>query len=130
MGTEPAYVLGIDGLPLGSAVAVAIAGSLHSTFILAAPGPRTAGLSQRVKQAVADAETRLGGPPTEVRLVLVDDDGDGSEVDEATQWLAQRNIRFWALDLVGPDGVATPNSTDAEAQRARSVSRAVEAALW
>jgi len=126
----PAYMLGIDGLALGSAAAAAAHGTIRATFSLRATSSRAGGLSQRVQLAVGEAEAELGGPPAEVRLVCIDDGGDGSEVALASEWLADRGIVFRVLDLIGPDLTLPPPSPDPDSQRTRSLARASEAALW
>ena len=129
--TGPApYMLGIDGLALGSEAAAAARGTIRATFSLRPTSSRAGGLSQRVQLAVGEAEAELGGPPAEVRLVCIDDGGDGSEVALAGEWLAGRGISFRVLDLVGPDLTLPPPSPDPDNQRSRSLARASEAALW
>ena len=130
MEDGPAYVLGIDGLPLGSAAAAVTRGAIRATFNLPTTSSRAGGLSQRVRSAVSEAEARLGGPPDEVRLVCIDDGGDGSEVVLAGEWLADRGIPFRVLDLVGPDLTLPPPSPDPDNAQTRSLARASEAALW
>ncbi|MDH5290874.1 MAG: hypothetical protein OEY41_12835 [Acidimicrobiia bacterium] len=128
--TCPAYTLGIDGLALGSAAAAATDGTIRATFSLGVTSSRAGGLSQRVQLAVGEAEAELGGPPAEVRLVCIDDGGDGSEVALAGAWLADRGIPFRVLDLIGPDLTLPPPSPDPDSQQTRSRARASGAALW
>lgn len=130
MVSGSSYVLGVDGLPLGASAAAAIDGALRATFALPGPGAALSGVSQRVQAAVAQAEAELGSIPTEVRLVCVDDGGDGSEVALTRHWLAERGIAFRVLDLVGSEGALPLPSIDLTAQDARSLARASEAALW
>ena len=124
------YVLGVDGLPLGRVAAVAVDGAIHSTFALPSSNARSGGLSQRVQAAVSEAQTLVGSLPAEVRLVCIDDGGDGSEVALAADWLATRGVGFQVLDLVGAEGPVPPPSQTEAAQQARSASRACDAALW
>ncbi len=126
----PAYMLGIDGLALGSAAAAAAQGTIRATFNLRTIASRAGGLSQRVQLAVEEAEAELGHPPVEVRLVCIDDGGDGSELALAGEWLADQGIGFRVLDLVGPDLALPPPSPDLDGQQTRSLARASEAALW
>lgn len=128
--TGAAYTLGIDGLALGSEAAAAAQGTIQATFSLRPTSSRAGGLSQRVQLAVGEAEAELGCPPAEVRLVCIDDGGDGSEVALAGEWLADRGIAFRVLDLVGPDLTLPPPSPDPDSQRTRSLARASGAALW
>lgn len=124
-----AYNLGIDGLPLGTAAVVAVDGAIVATFTVDRSGVRIGGLAQRIRDAVDGAEARMDSLPAEVRVVLVDDGTDGAEVDLARQWLAARSIGFHVLDLVGADGVEQA-SADAASRLSRSMSRAMDAALW
>lgn len=124
-GDQP-YVLGIDGLPLGRMVAVAVAGRVEDTFAVANGGGRPLALAERVEAAVAEATTRLGASPAEVRLVCVDDGADGGEAAAVGEWLAGRRIAFRLLDLVGPDGVSGGGNSD----DARSEARARDAAAF
>ncbi len=127
------YVLGIDGLPLGRMAAMAAGGVVESTFpVDAAAGvPAIRGLASRVEAAVAEATARRGAVPAEVRLVCVDDGGDGSDTAAVAEWLAGRRIAFRLLDLVGPDdaGGSAGSGVNPGADP-RSEARARDAALF
>jgi hypothetical protein len=123
------YVLGIDGLPFGSAAVAVAGGRVTATFSIP-PTLGRAGLRARVEVAVDEAAAALGLLPVEVRVVCIDDGGDGSEASLAADWLAARGVSFRLLDLVGPEGSVAPDATVVSAQHARSLERARDAALW
>ncbi len=120
------YVLGIDALPHGRQVAVAVGRSIADTYEVADSGGRPLPLALRVEEAVAEARSRRGSPPDEIRLVCVDDGGDGDDLAHIGAWLADRfGSTLLVLDLVGPIGDGDPDPI-----AGGSVARAREAALW
>lgn len=136
------HVLGVDGLPLGIWAAVAASGEIVADFAIA-DDRIVAPLDERVQLALAGAEARCGVVPSEVRLVCVDDGGDGTTLGALREWLAERSIVFQVLDLDPPDpdsegsngavrnGAGTdevPGSMPADIRA--SMARARNAALW
>jgi hypothetical protein len=134
------YVLGIDALPRGNYAAVAVGRSITDTFAIK-EGVAAFPLSERVRQAVAEAEARTGAHPAEVRLVCIDDGADGTELGLINQWLEDEiESRLQILDLVGrieardaddqAEGRYPGLDPAIDATAALSVARACEAALW
>ena len=89
-------VLGVDGLPLGDRAAVAVAGAVVAETTLTLGDDRS--VPARIRAAFDWAATHLGRPPTEVRLVAVDDGQDGGGYLEAEMWLVARAAVFAVLD--------------------------------
>jgi hypothetical protein len=87
MAHEPLYVLGVDGLPLGTHAAAASGSAVLVTFAVVDQAGAAWPLELRVQEAVAHAEEVLGTLPSEVRLVCYDDGVDGSELARIAAWL-------------------------------------------
>ena len=117
--------MGVDALPRGTGVAVAVGRSVACSFVVTSGEGRPLPLEERVRAAVAQAEELHGAPPAEIRVVCVDDGSDGADLDRLARWLRDDlDVEFQVLDLVGP--VASRRESDTD----RSVARACEAALW
>lgn len=121
------YVVGVDGLPLGTHAAAARLGEVTATFSVLVNGQPCRPLDQRVREAIAVARSELGNNPTEVRLICVDDGTDGSALAAVSEWLEQERISFQVLDLVRNSTADLVPELDDDAQ---SLERAIEAALW
>ena len=131
------YVLGVDALPRGAYAAVVVGRSLSTTFDLRSPGGAVLPVAERVRRAVVEAEAEHGAPPSEVRVICVDDGGDGSELHDLESWLTDRcQARLLVLDLVAPidaidgDGSGAAVDLPDDPGDALSLARACEAALW
>jgi hypothetical protein len=128
MGSGIPYVLGIDGLPLGTAAVAAVGGSIQLSFHLTA-GLVGAGMNERVQAAVTQADADLGRLPAEVRLFCIDDGEAGGELIQAGEWLAARNVGFLVVDPMGPGGAQLLSAPSDEILQTRSLARARQAAL-
>jgi hypothetical protein len=119
-------VLGVDGLPLGDRLAVAVGGTVVTELALALGDDRS--VPARIRAAFDLATEQVGAPPVEVRLVAVDDGQDGCGYLEAELWLVPRGATFVVLDpavITFPDPDPTGTGvTDDSSLRARA------AALW
>lgn len=83
--------------------------------------------------AVGEAERRCGAPPSEVRLVCIDDGSDGEDLARVQEWLTEIvEARILILDMVGAVDENIDDGPDGaiEGDAALSVARACEAALW
>lgn len=117
-------------MPRGNFAAVAVGGTVSSTFVVASDGGRPLPLEERVRAAVDQAQILCGAGPTEVRLVCVDDGSDGADLERIQQWLSDVvEAQILVLDLVGPI-VMQGSMDDIDDETALSVARACEAALW
>ncbi len=126
-GASEDYVIGVDGLPLGTGAAAARRGEIAATFTVMVDGRPYRPLDQRVQEAVEAARSELGRPPVEVRLICVDDGTDGSSVAALSEWLDEQRVALQVLDLVRDSAVDASSARDGAAQ---SLERAIEAALW
>ena len=128
------YVLGIDALPRGTFAAIAVAHQLTETFAIAGEGAKALPLEERVRAAVEQAQELRGGPPAEVRLICIDDGGDGTELSRVHEWLVEVvKAKVEVLDVVGhvaPEVTDDPSVEELAGAEAQSIARAGQAALW
>ena len=120
-----ACCLGIDGLPLGTQIVVALDGVVEESFDVIDDGGRAVDLEARVALAVARAAELVDRVVDEVRLVCVDDGADGQRIGRIGDRLIAAGIRFQVLDVIGPASEAA-----VEPSIERSLGRARGAALW
>ncbi|MEM7339633.1 MAG: hypothetical protein AAF467_13350 [Actinomycetota bacterium] len=123
------YVLGIDALPRGTHAAVAVGRTITDTFPVRTHAGEALPLEERVRAAVSEAERLTGARPTEVRVMCIDDGGDGAELEGIADYVRLVvGSRLEVLDLVGDPTIETRPAEVAPG--ALSLARACRAALW
>ncbi len=121
MATDLGYVLGIDGLRRGTHAAIA-RNDVVATFVVGADDKGSLGdLEARVRQGFDLATRLMAEPPHEVRVVCIDDGGDGDAIARGRAWLDGMGVELRVLDLLSGEQ-SEPAWT--------SESRARGAALW
>jgi hypothetical protein len=124
---DRSYVLGVDGLPLGTQAAAASGGDVLAMFAVVDGAGGALPLEQRVQEALDRAGELMGALPSEVRLVCLDDGADGSDLARLADRLDGAGGIALRLVDAPPPPVADQGTDTADR---RSAWRARYAALW